>query len=656
MKPIGLLLQQPDWDPLSRAILEHRLNRGLRGYKHSFRRLPPFKGAGPVNPPIAGPSVVRAEVLDRDPLKYSFKNFLWKTWRTLGFPDPTPLQYDTAEFLQFGPDKSIVMGFRGMAKSYITVTYCNWSLYRDPDEIVLNTSGTHRGAALNAYFAFQMISGFDWLAHLRPRTDQRRSALAFDVAGATPKKHESFAADSIFGQITGRRASLIVPDDVELPQNSDTETKRADLEKAFGELGGAVLLPGGRIKVLGTAQQEQSLYPKLAVEKGYTLRMWPILYPLPEERAKFGSWLAPKLDRDLADNPSLAGTSTEPSRFDEADIATREIEWGRTEFARQFKLHLDAGMADSARLKLRDLIVLDWGPPPKPTDALKLPPEVRWGPTKELQIQGLEVDCFNGDGIYAPAYTTPPDQWRPADQRVMYIDPSGGGGDEVSWTIEAVLNAMAFICAQGASLGGYSLAVLQQIAQDAKLWGVTTIYVESNLGQGMFGALLRPELIAIEHPCDIQEDRKGIIQKEHRIIAALEPAFTAHRVVVNRRLLEVDWLVTYETIEDTRKRFYRLTYQLTRITKQKGCLPKDDRADSLGSAVEKVMDLLRQRTKDAQDNDRTLKLQEEAEKMIEERKRQGLPTFGLDGLKGKLGLALKGGLLKSNLWKRGPKQ
>lgn len=640
---------------LSERLLAHRLKVGLKRYKRSFHRLRPLKGSPPVNVPTQGPAIVRAEVLDRDPLKYSFKNFLWKTWRTLGFPDPTPIQYDAAEFLQFGPEKSIMMGFRGMAKSYITVTFCNWSLYCDPDEIVLNTSGTHRGAALNAYFAFQMISGFDWLSHLRPRTDQRRSALAFDVAGATPKKHESFAADSIFGQITGRRATLIVPDDVELPQNSDTETKRADLEKAFGELGGAVLLPGGRIKVLGTAQQEQSLYPKLAVEKGYTLRMWPILYPLPEERAKFGSWLAPKLDRDLEDNPSLAGTSTEPTRFDEADIATREIEWGRTEFARQFKLHLDAGMADSARLKLRDLLVMDWGPPPKPTERLKLPPEVRWGPTKELAIQGLEVDCFNGDGIFAPAHVTPPDQWRPAENVVMYIDPSGGGGDEVAWTTEATLNAMVFICHQGASLGGYSQPVLQQIATDAKLWGVHTIYVESNLGQGMFGALLRPELLAIEHPCDIQEDRKGIQQKEHRIIAALEPAFTAHRVVINRRVLEIDWAVVYDTIEDTRKRFYRLTYQLTRLTKQKQCLPKDDRVDSLGSAVEKVTDLLRQRTKDAQDNDRNLKLQEEAEKMIAERKRQGLPTFGLENLKGPLGMAIRGGIQASRFWKR-PKQ
>lgn len=607
------------------------------------------------------PNIVQKSTLDGDPLKLNFKNFMWKTWRTLGFPDPTPLHYDIADWLQYGPDKSITMAFRGAAKSYITVTFCNWNLYCDPEEIVLNVSATSRGAGLNAFFAFQMISGFDWLRHMMPRTEQRRSSLAFDVAGSKPKKFESFCAESIFGQITGRRASLIVPDDVEVPNTSDTEGKRADLAKAFGELGGAILLPGGRVKVLGTAQNEHSLYIDQATSKGYALRMWPILYPTPEELPKFGAWLAPKLLQDLEANPALAGTSTEPDRFTEADIIGREIEWGRTEFARQFKLWLDAGLGKDTPLKIRDLMVLDWGPPP-PNGPLKLPPEVRWGPTNENKASGINIDALPGDTLHYPAYVTPQDQWRPVEGIRCYVDPSGAGSDETTWTIEAHLNALGFLCYQGHSLKGYSQEVLRAIARDCLTWRVQYIDVESNLGQGMFSALLRATLtevaseMGLKETCVIEDDRKGQQQKEHRIIAALEAPFTAHRVVINASVLREDYDVTYEDVEDAKRRFYRLTYQLTRMTKTKGCVAHDDRADCLGSVMGKIAELFRLRTSDAQAQDKEYQLMEEINHMIEVRLSQGLPTFGLEVKQAVLGRARPGGMTDSKLFGRPPRE
>lgn len=608
----------------------------------------------------SSPNIVRSSTLDGDPLKLNFKNFLWKTWRTLGFPDPTPLHYDVADYLQHGPDKGIIMGFRGMAKSYITVTFCNWALYCEPEEIVLTVSGTSRAAGLNAFFAFQMLSNFDWLAHMVPRTDQRRSALAFDVAGAKPKKSESFCSESLFGQITSRRATLIVPDDVEIPNTSDTEGKREELRKRFGELGAAILLPGGRIKVLGTAQTEESLYTELATSKGYAMRMWPILYPKPDELPKFGSWLAPRLVQELEANPSLAGTSTEPGRFSEADIAARELEWGRTEFARQFKLWLDAGLGKDTPLKMRDLTVLDWGPPP-PDGPLKLPPEVRWGPTPANKASGIEIDSLPGDTIHYPAYVTPQDQWRPVEGIRCYVDPAGGtGNDETTWTITAHLNALGFLCHQGASLGGYSNPVLRSIATDCLLWRVQYIDVESNLGQGMFSALLRATLtevaseLGIKETCVIEDDRKGQQQKEHRIIASLEAPMTAHRIVINAAVLRADFSVTYEDIEEAKRRFYRLSYQLTRMTKAKGCVAHDDRADGFGSVMNKIAELFRLRTSDAQAQDKEYQLQEEIRHMIEVRQAQGLPTFGLESKQAALGRARPGGMTNSNFFRRPP--
>lgn len=603
-----------------------------------------------------------------DPLKRDFKNFLWKAWRYLNLPDPTPLQYDMADWLQHGPDKAIDMGFRGAAKSYIAVTYGLWCLHKDCEEMVLTVSATSKAANQNAYFAFQMVTQFDWLAHLIPRPDQRRSSLAFDVAGCTPKKSESFCAESLFGQITGRRATLIIPDDVEVPQTSDTEGNRTLLRARYSELGGAILLPGGRIKTLGTSQCEQSLYPELVTEKGYGIRMWPIRYPHTDELPKYGTWLAPSIKNALEANPRLAGTSTEPTRFTEADIAEKELEFGRTEFQRQFLLWLDAGVTTENRLTLRDLMVLEWAPPQE-GKPLKLPPDVRWGPTPQLKVEdAVLVDALNGDHLYHPSFVSRPEDWRPAEYVKMYVDPAGGGGDETTWSVQASLNALGFLCMQGASLDGYKDSVLEAIAADAKLWGVQYIKVESNFGQGMFGALLAPKLQSIGHPCSIEEDRKGVQSKELRIVSTIEPALTGHRLVWNLAVIRADFPVAYTSVEDTKRRFYRLTYQLTRITKTKGCLAHDDRVDGYASSVQELLELLKRQTDQARAEDKDARMAEEMQHIMDVRRAQGLPLLDAmgnpmqhdqakDRMFGRRGLGGLAQTIKSSLFKlrKGPK-
>lgn len=579
-------------------------------------------------------SAVRA----KDPLRI-FGNFMFKTWRSLGYPDPTKIHYDVADYMEHGPDRQIDMGFRGLAKSYIAVTKANHYLYCDPEEgIVLTTSATTNAAKQNAYFGWQMIQQFDWLEHLRPTPDQRQSTQAFDVRGAAPKKSESFAAMSLFGQITGRRAGLAIDDDLEIPSTSSTEEARQQLRKAHAEISGAILLPGGREIMLGTAQNEQSIYPELATEKGYGMRMWPSEYPHENELVKFGSWLSPMIAGDLQANPGLAGLPTEPSRFDIPVLIQKEIDFGKIEYARQFKLHLDAGAGNASPLKLRDCPVVEFAPPsvqPGGQVALLLPPEVRWGPSKETLLSDLKVDVLHGDHPYAPSYMSPPADWLSAEKRIMYVDPSGSGTDETTYPVGAMLSALIFVCSAKANIKGHTAEVMKAIALEAKKWGVNYIYVESNFGQGMFAALLRPALQEINHPCVIEDDRKGGVQKEQRIISTLEPATTAHRVILNREILQGDFASTnYEDIEEARRRFYRFTYQLTRITKVKRCIAKDDRVDGLSSLVAKFADLLKQRTEDALKLDKERALQEEIKKIIQARIEQGLPTYGAELLPG----------------------
>lgn len=570
-----------------------------------------------------------------DPLKDNFKNYLWKTWRTLGLGDPSPLQYDFADYLQdrrsvakgLGARKEL-LAFRGAAKTYVTTTYADWRLYRNQEEHVLVTSATAGFAKAISTFAFMMITTFDWLMHLAPRPDQRQAAQAFDVNGAPASKDTSLAAESIFGQITGRRASLIIGDDLETPNTSDTEGSRTELRKRIGEFG-AIILPGGDIFYLGTPQVEDTIYKHNVEEKGYEARIYPITYPIvsadpkKDELRRYGPALAPIIRKALEANPELAGTSTEPVRFDESDIAARRIEWGATEFDRQFKLFLDAGVGRGNPLKMRDLIVLDI-PRSNPP---KLPSDLQYAPIPANALSNLKVDGMTGDSIcYAPGVAG---QWLPVEDTICWIDPSGEGTDETTWTIAATLMGYVALLWQGYSLDGHTPGTMMNIAIDCQAWGVGTVKVESNFGQGMFGELLKPVFHEIKHPVTILDERQGTQSKEQRIVTTMEPLSTAHRLIVNAEMLRRDFEVLYDHVEDGKRRYYRWTYQFSRMTTHRGCVAHDDRIDGSASAAKHFVGILQRALADAKKAGQEKLLEAEADAIIEQRIKSGLPLFGL---------------------------
>lgn len=589
--------------------------------------------------PVA-PAIVRATSLERDPLKRDFKNFQWRMWKTLFDNAPTNTMYELGDRLQHGPDRDIELGFRGLSKSYVTVGYAIWSLERDREEQVLALSGSGGGAKGNALLAWAMINTFDWLVHLRPSASQPQSSQAFDVAGATPKKSESFAALSLYGQVTGRRASLIIPDDVETPNTSASEGDRQELRRRYAELGGAVLIPErGRVKVLGTPQCEDSLYIELAVQRGYSMWICPSYYPTPEELGlrpnaegkvinRYRGWVAPHLLKALEVNPELAGTPTEPTRFPEAELYKRKLEYGSIEFDRQFRLYLDAGGDQGRALKLRDLIVMEIPKPSASSPDVKVPDDLSWSPAPNLRWEDIPTDALDGDALFAPARVG---VWQLPELKVLVVDPSGQGTDETSWNVLAQHLGRVFLLDADARLEGFSRPTMLAIAKDAKLWGVHKVIIEKNYGGGMFGELLRPVLLEVGHPCEIEELNAGQVQKEVRIVDTLEGLVTDHRLVVSAEVLRKDYKVRYPEVEEAKWRYYRLTYQFTRITKKRGALAHDDRVDSLASGVATFMGTLRRQLQDALRDSQEEFLKAQAERIMATRKKQGLKVLDLYG-------------------------
>ena len=202
-----------------------------------------------------------------------FRNFLYLAWDHLNLPDPTPIHYDIAEYIQHGPKRRVVQAFRGVGKSWITSAYVCHQLMLDPTMNILVVSASKQRADDFSTFTLRLITEMPILKHLKPTESQRNSKVAFDVGPAPASHAPSVVSKGITSQITGARADLIIADDVESLNNSATQMMRDKLSEGIKEFD-AVLNPDGYILFLGTPQTESSIYSVLQ-ERGFKTRIWP---------------------------------------------------------------------------------------------------------------------------------------------------------------------------------------------------------------------------------------------------------------------------------------------------------------------------------------------------------------------------------------------
>lgn len=524
-----------------------------------------------------------------------FRVFVFMVWKSIGLPDPTPIQYDIANTLQNLPqDRYIIEGFRGVAKSFLTCAYTVWQLWKDPQKKVLVVSASKDRADANAVFIKRIIYLLPFLEPLQTRRGQRDTQNLFDVGLAVPDISPSVKSVGITGQITGSRADLLIADDVEVPNNSGTQLQRDKLNEAVKEFD-AVLKPGGQIIYLGTPQNEMSLYNELT-KRGYGRRIWPVLVPKTQNAIEFyGGDLAPfimNLRERLGDMELDYDVPTDPARFDTEEIDKRRLSYGRAGFELQFMLNTNLSDAEKYPLKVQDFIVSD-------LDMKRASLKWDWCTDNAKRLIDVPSVALKGDYFYAPLSHS--EETGEYTGTVMAIDPSGRGKDETAYAIVKFLNGYLFIMDVGGYRDGYSENTLTTLANKAKFFDVNEVVIESNFGDGMFIQLLKPVFNKI-HPVAVQEVNNRA-QKEKRIIDALEPLLMMHKLILNKQVILDDYRV-YENGSS-----YSLIYQMTRICDEKGAIAHDDRLDALAMAVSYWRDVI--------DRDADMGIEENIEEQLE---------------------------------------
>ena len=511
-------------------------------------------------------------------LKDDFRFFLTAIWTHLNLPAPTRAQLCIAEYLQHGPKRLQIQAFRGVGKSWITAAFVLWTLFIDPDRKVMVVSASKDRADSFSIFCQRLILEVPWLAHLKPKNDdQRWSRISFDVGPATPHQAPSVKSVGITGQLTGSRADLMVLDDVEVPNNSMTELQRGKLLQLVTECE-SILTPkkDSRIMFLGTPQTTFTIYNKLR-ERSYRPFVWPARYP--RKVAMYDGLLAPQLADDL-DTDDLAWKPTD-TRFKEEDLLERESSMGRSNFMLQFMLDTTLSDREKFPLKFADLIV-------NPINPTHGPENIIWCSDPDNILKDLPCVGLPGDYYYKPMQVQ--GEWTEYSETICSVDPSGRGADETTACFLSQLNGIIYLHEVFATKDGYSDKTLLTILKKCKKYGVSTLLIESNFGDGIVSELFRKHCQTTKTNINIEETRANV-RKEDRIIDALEPVFNQHRLVVDPAVIEWDYASNADEASENRHQ-YMLAYQISRMCREKGAVRHDDRIDSLAQGVKWFTDAL----------------------------------------------------------------
>lgn len=527
----------------------------------------------------------------------SFPDYVNYVWQNIGLPNATPLQRDIARTLQEGNRRLLIEAFRGVGKTYLTGAYATWRLLRDPNEkvLIISASGTHATAI--STFIHKLLSEVPLLEHLQPGPEQRNSVMAFDVSGCKATVQPSVKCLGITSQLQGNRASLLIADDVETSINSATEIMRAKILQQINEFDSILQTnEDASIVGLGTPQTGDSVYNRF-IDKGFLVRIWPAR--IPENPSLYGGRLAPYIEDMILRNKEV-GLPTD-TRFTDEDLLEREGSVGRSYFRLQYQLDTSLSDADKYPLKQEDLILMD-------IDRDKGPISMSYSSARETLVDVPNIG-FTGDTLHSPAYVD--SEYAPYQYSIMSIDPSGRGADEMGYAVIKYLHGRIFIVDVGGLQGGYTDDNLFKLAHIAKKYACNTLYIENNFGDGMFNELLKPVLKQV-HPVSIEEIRSNK-QKELRIIDTLEPLLNQHKIVIDKGLVRRD---IEGGLQDPGSLPYSLMYQMTHITRIRGCLRHDDRLDALSMALGAITetvgvdeDEMKKEYKDAQ-------LQKELDKFI----------------------------------------
>lgn len=164
-----------------------------------------------------------------------------------------------AETLETSPRRGLLMAFRHSGKSSVVGIFAACVLYQRPKTRILILSAETSLSSRMVSHVRHILENHPRCADMLPAVKKEWGTHKITIQRPIGIREPSVICQGIHGNITGMRADLIICDDVEVPNTSDTSKKRERLRERLRELD-FILSPGGAMIYIGTPHTSDTIY------------------------------------------------------------------------------------------------------------------------------------------------------------------------------------------------------------------------------------------------------------------------------------------------------------------------------------------------------------------------------------------------------------
>ena len=157
------------------------------------------------------------------------------------------------------PHRGLLMAFRHSGKSTVVGIFAACILYMHPETRILILSAENSLATRMVSHIRHILENHPRCANLIPKNKKEWANGRITINRAIGIREPSVMCQGILGNITGMRADLIICDDIEVPNTSNTTQKRTALRERLRELD-FILSPTGTMLYIGTPHTMDTIY------------------------------------------------------------------------------------------------------------------------------------------------------------------------------------------------------------------------------------------------------------------------------------------------------------------------------------------------------------------------------------------------------------